>query len=65
MIPTKPKWPLYRIIQEGTVGECPYCESSLKYKFFGLIKTDKCIHPKCQNYYDLDWISVIMKRNRQ
>jgi hypothetical protein len=60
----KPEPPLYRIIQDGIVGECPYCESSLKYKF-GLFKTDKCIHPKCQNYYDLDWISVIMKRNKK
>ncbi len=48
----KPKPPLNRIIREGTVGECKLCNSSLQTKWFGLIKTEYCIQPECENYYD-------------
>lgn len=58
----KPKWPISRLIREGDVGKmCPKCSSSLKYKFWPFLKSDKCIQPKCDNYYDLDWITAIMK----
>lgn len=59
----KPRWPIGRLIREGDFGKmCPKCESSLKYKFWPF-KSNKCIQPKCDNYYDLDWISAVMKRN--
>ncbi len=59
----KPKSPSCRLIKESDGGPfCPKCGSTLKYKFWPFIKSDKCIQPKCENYYDLDWISIITKR---
>jgi uncharacterized protein (DUF983 family) len=45
------KKPLTRLIREGDVGDCPKCGSSRKYKFWPFIKSNYCIHPKCENYY--------------
>ncbi len=60
----KPKWPIGRLVRERDgYPFCCKCGSSLKYKFWPFIKSDKCIQSKCENYYDLDWISVIMKRS--
>ena len=64
-LPPMPKWPLCSLIREGDVGKmCPECGSSLKYKYkyWPFIKSDRCIQPKCDNYYGLDWVSYIMKR---
>ena len=62
-IPPRPKFPPCRLIREGDAGRmCPKCDSSLKYKFWPFIKSDRCIQPQCDNYYGLDWISFIMKR---
>lgn len=46
-----PGFPLCRIIREGTVGDCPVCQSTTikKYKWFG--PTLGCIQPNCKNYY--------------
>ncbi len=48
--PTPPRGPIHTIIAEGCEGECPVCGSSLHRKFL-VFKSDKCIHPKCENYY--------------
>lgn len=50
-----PKFPLSRIIQEGTIGDCPKCHSTTKKKyeilFFSFGDIIGCIQPECDNYF--------------
>lgn len=50
-----PKFPLSRIIQEGTFGDCPKCHSTTKKKYdlllFSFGENIGCIQPECDNYY--------------
>lgn len=44
--------PIDPIIKEGSAGECVYCESSLKSRWF---RVRGCIQPECNNYHkDVD-----------
>jgi len=49
-----PQRPIVRIIHAGEHPKncCLICRSSLQTKWWGLIRTDKCINPSCSNYYD-------------
>lgn len=48
-----PKMPYGRLMYENyDTKVCLICGSSLKRKFFGLIKTKQCIQPECSNYFD-------------
>ena len=49
--PTPPEFPLSRIIREGSNTDCPYCHSTVNYRWFGLGRSLGCIQPKCKNYY--------------
>ena len=47
----KPKRPLTRIITEGTIGDCPKCNSTTIKRFIWFGQSIGCIQPKCKNYY--------------
>jgi len=51
----KPTPPLSQIIAEGTVGSCPKCGSTERYKhdyyFFKFGGKIGCIQPECENYW--------------
>lgn len=47
----KPVPPLPRIIREGTIGDCPYCQSTTVRRFGWFGKKIGCINPKCKGYY--------------
>lgn len=60
-LPEPPKPPLTRRIREGDTGKkCPICESSLYRKWWGLKRTNKCIHPDCENYYEKETAVIIL-----
>lgn len=51
-IPKPPKFPICRIIREGTIGTCQKCGSTEIRKFFNIFgKKIGCIQPECKNYY--------------
>lgn len=47
----KPKLPLSRIMEEGSIGDCYKCGSTTIKRFFFFGKSIGCIHPDCENYY--------------
>ena len=49
----RPKEPLLRIVQEGTLNVCKCCGSSLVYKWYDFLNRNElgCLQPKCENYY--------------
>lgn len=52
----EPKFPLSRIVVEGSTKMCNICNSSIHFKNFILFKiySNGCIQPECKNYYDND-----------
>jgi len=46
-----PKPPLCRIIKEGTIGDCPECNSTTIKRFWWFGQSLGCIQPECDNYY--------------
>ena len=52
-----PMFPLSRLIREGTVGDCPHCQSTTEYdKLFGFITKyfgakKYCLNKDCIYYY--------------
>jgi hypothetical protein len=56
--PQKPPKLLNKLIKNENYNECPTCNSSFYryWKWFLIIpwyiKTNKCIQPQCQNYYE-------------
>lgn len=44
----KPQPPLLRVVADGTLFRCPYCNSSIETKFFGLLKLG-CMNKECKN----------------
>lgn len=52
--PPPREFPVGSLIRDGDFGPyCPKCGSSLKRKWL-LFKSEKCIEPKCENYYGRD-----------
>lgn len=56
-----PKFPLSRVIREGTIGTCKICGSTenKKYVFFG--KSIGCINEECENYFKHKSLKVIRR----
>jgi len=46
-----PSPPPYRLIKEGTMGDCPHCGSTSIKRWVWFGKIIGCINPECTNYY--------------
>jgi len=49
-VPPRPKM-VGMLIREGTIGDCPECDSTTIKRYIWFGQSIGCIQPLCKNYY--------------